>query len=84
MPLTRLKKQVPRPAPLFDWAVGWLAREDKLVITADKRSFLLRLKHPSRRKPPVPDPAAPPSDSLTVAVRPKYGILGTAAALVMR
>jgi len=30
--------------PLFDWAVGWLAREDKIVITPQKRSFRFRLK----------------------------------------
>ena len=44
MPLAKLKKQVQGAGPLFDWAVGWLAREDKLVITPDRRSFRLRLK----------------------------------------
>jgi len=42
--LTKLKKEVNGKAPVFDWAVGWLAREDKIVITAVKRSFHIRLK----------------------------------------
>jgi hypothetical protein len=29
--------------PIFDWAVGWLAREDKVVITREKRSFRVSL-----------------------------------------
>ena len=44
MPLAKLKRQVRGKAPLFDWAVGWLAREDKLVIAQDNRSFRFRLK----------------------------------------
>jgi hypothetical protein len=42
--LAKLKKEVNGKTPVFDWAVGWLAREDKLIITPDKRSFRLRLK----------------------------------------
>jgi hypothetical protein len=42
--LTRLKKQVKAKAPFFDWAIGWLAREDQIVITPKKRSFRIRLK----------------------------------------
>jgi Winged helix-turn-helix domain (DUF2582) len=30
--------------PVFDWAVGWLAREDKIVITQEKRSFRIHSK----------------------------------------
>ena len=37
--LAKLKKEVNGKTPVFDWAVGWLAREDKLVITQEKRSF---------------------------------------------
>lgn len=37
--LTRLKNQVKARAPVFDWAIGWLAREDQIVIPAEKRSF---------------------------------------------
>jgi hypothetical protein len=34
--LTRLKNQVKARAPVFDWAIGWLAREDQIVIPAEK------------------------------------------------
>jgi len=42
--LAKLKKEVNGKTPVFDWAVGWLAREDKLVITQEKRSFRIQLK----------------------------------------
>ena len=42
--LAQLKKKVNGKTPIFDWAVGWLAREGKIVITREKRSFCLRLK----------------------------------------
>ena len=42
--LTKLKKEVNGKAPVFDWAVGWLAREDKVVITREKRSFRIQLR----------------------------------------
>ena len=42
--LAQLKKLVEGKAPLFDWALGWLAREDKIVITPKKRSFTIRFK----------------------------------------
>lgn len=29
---------------MFDWAIGWLAREDKIVITPKKSSFTIRLR----------------------------------------
>jgi hypothetical protein len=32
--LTQLKNQVKARAPVFDWAIGWLAREDQIVIPA--------------------------------------------------
>jgi hypothetical protein len=44
LPLAKLKKEVNGKTPVFDWAVGWLAREDKIVITSEKRSFHIRLK----------------------------------------
>ena len=45
--LAALKEKVDAKAPYFDWAVGWLAREDKIEITRDKRSMRIRLKgHP--------------------------------------
>ena len=42
--LAKLKKEVNGKTPVFDWAVGWLAREDKLVITPEKSSFRIQLK----------------------------------------
>ena len=42
--LPRLKKEVNGTTPLFDWAIGWLAREDRILITPEKRSFRVRLK----------------------------------------
>lgn len=42
--LAQLKKLVEARGPIFDWAIGWLAREDKVVLTAKKRSFSIRLK----------------------------------------
>lgn len=42
--LAQLKRWVKGKTPLFDWAIGWLAREDKIVITPEKRSFRIQLK----------------------------------------
>lgn len=42
--LSNLKKQVDAQGPVFDWAIGWLAREDKIAIVRSKRSFVVRLK----------------------------------------
>jgi len=42
--LAQLKREAKAKALLFDWAIGWLAREDKIVITREKRSFRVRLK----------------------------------------
>ena len=42
--LAQLKKEVNGKTPIFAWAIGWLAREDKIVITPEKRSFRLRLR----------------------------------------
>ena len=41
--LAQLKREVNWKTPIFDWAIGWLAREDKVVITHEKRSFCIRL-----------------------------------------
>ena len=40
----KLKRAVNGRTAVFDWAVGWLAREDKVVITREKRSFRIQLK----------------------------------------
>jgi len=42
--LGQLKKKLNGRRELLDFAVGWLAREDKLEILQEKRSILLRLK----------------------------------------
>jgi hypothetical protein len=42
--LSELKKAVKGKVPTFDWAIGWLAREDQIVITREKRSFRIRLR----------------------------------------
>jgi hypothetical protein len=44
MTLAKLKKEVDAEGPIFDWAIGWLAREDKIVLTREKRSFRVCLK----------------------------------------
>ncbi|MGA8224229.1 MAG: winged helix-turn-helix domain-containing protein [Candidatus Acidiferrales bacterium] len=40
----QLKRAVKGKVPIFDWAIGWLAREEKIVITPEKRSFRIRLR----------------------------------------
>ena len=42
--LTQLRTKVNGNSELLGFAVGWLAREDKLEIIKEKRSILLRLK----------------------------------------
>ena len=42
--LTQLRKKLDGGSELLDFAVGWLAREDKLEILREKKSILLRLK----------------------------------------
>jgi len=42
--LRKLKAEIEAPEPMFDWAIGWLAREDKIVLTREKKSFLVCLK----------------------------------------
>ncbi|HKB98957.1 MAG TPA: winged helix-turn-helix domain-containing protein [Terriglobales bacterium] len=43
--LSELKKAVKGKEPTFDWAIGWLARENQIVIMPEKRSFRIRLRH---------------------------------------
>jgi hypothetical protein len=42
--LSSLKKEVDIASPVFEWAIGWLAREHKIVLGKDKRSWLVRLE----------------------------------------
>jgi hypothetical protein len=50
MTMTQLKKEIAAGTTLFDWAIGWLAREDKIELTLAKRTFRVCLKgwHPQR------------------------------------
>ena len=41
--LSQLKKQTKAKTPVFDWAIGWLARENKIAIMQEKRSIRIRL-----------------------------------------
>jgi hypothetical protein len=41
--LSQLKKQSKAQTPVFDWAIGWLARENKIAFTQQKRSIRVRL-----------------------------------------
>jgi len=47
--LAQLKKEVKGKSPVFDWALGWLAREDKIIIAREKRPLCVRLKEPYAR-----------------------------------
>jgi hypothetical protein len=42
--LAQLKKKLNGSGELLGFAVGWLAREDKLEILKEKRTIVLRLK----------------------------------------
>ena len=44
MTLAKLKKEVAADGPFFEWAIGWLAREDKIELTQEKRTFRACLK----------------------------------------
>jgi hypothetical protein len=39
MTMTKLKKDLKATSPLFDWAIGWLAREGKIILTTEKRTI---------------------------------------------
>ena len=41
--LSQLKKRTKAKEPLFDWAIGWLARENKIALRQQKRSIRVRL-----------------------------------------
>jgi hypothetical protein len=44
MPLAKLKKELKARSPLLEWAIGWLAREDKITLTSKKQSTFVSLK----------------------------------------
>ncbi len=43
--LAQLKKKLNGSAELMNFAVGWLAREDKVEITEDRKTFQIRLRN---------------------------------------
>jgi Winged helix-turn-helix domain (DUF2582) len=49
LPLPSLKEQVQAKSPVFDWAIGWLAREDKVVIRRHQKSYCVRLSDSQAR-----------------------------------
>ncbi len=44
MTLSALKKEVDASSPVFDWAIGWLARENNLILSKDKRTYRVALR----------------------------------------
>ena len=42
--MTQLKKHVKAKEPVVNWAIGWLAREGKILIKQEKRSLRIRLQ----------------------------------------
>lgn len=44
MSVTKLRKAVGLPAQLVDHAIGWLAREDKIVIRRSGRTTLVGIE----------------------------------------
>lgn len=41
--LPSLKQQAAAKSPVFEWAIGWLAREGKVIITRRQKSYHVRL-----------------------------------------
>ena len=44
MTMPKLKKELKAKSPLFDWGIGWLAREDKIDFTRENRALHVSLK----------------------------------------
>ena len=47
--LPSLKQEVEAKSPVFEWAIGWLAREDKVIITRHQKSYRVRLSDAQAR-----------------------------------
>ena len=47
--LPSLKQQLEARSPVFEWAIGWLAREDKVIITRHQKSYRVRLNDAQAR-----------------------------------
>jgi len=44
MTLANLKKEIGGKSPIFECAIGWLTREDKLLLLRDKQTYRVYLK----------------------------------------
>jgi|HubBroStandDraft_6_1064221.scaffolds.fasta_scaffold4901224_1 hypothetical protein len=44
MTLAKLKKEIGGESPIFECAIGWLAREDKVFLVREKKSYRVHLK----------------------------------------
>ena len=44
MTLAKLKKEIGGKSPIFECAIGWLAREDKLFLVREKQTYRVHLK----------------------------------------
>ena len=47
--LPSLKQEVEAKSPVFEWAIGWLAREDKVIITRHQKGYRVRLSDAQAR-----------------------------------
>lgn len=47
--LPSLKQQIGAKSPIFDWALGWLAREDKVIIARHQKGYRVRLNDSKAR-----------------------------------
>jgi len=45
MTLSQLKKEVNGKPFLFECAIGWLAREDNILLAQEKKSYRVQLKN---------------------------------------
>jgi len=46
-PLDQLRETVLSEPHIFEWAIGWLAREDKIKIVPQEDSFLISKREPT-------------------------------------
>ena len=42
--VAKIKTATKLKPPVFEWAIGWLARENAIVITPKKTSYIVSLK----------------------------------------
>jgi hypothetical protein len=49
-PLDQVRQTVRSEPHIFEWAVGWLAREDKIAIVPQENSFIVSKREPTIRE----------------------------------